>query len=166
MHRSISSAQIVVLIATGCLLALPAAEARERRLGKLLSGERRNVENREASRGGPKHVEVDLSDQKLRAYEGDRLVMQTRVCTGRGDSTPKGRFAAGWKDRHHYSSKYDNAYMPWSVQVAGDVFIHGYSSVPRHPSSHGCIRMPVTGTNPAKRFYEWVDGGTPIRISY
>lgn len=164
MYRSIPSTQIFLLIATCFLLGLPPAEARERRLARLLSGERRTVED--VGRGGPKRVEVDISDQRLRAYEGDRLVMQTRVCTGRGDSTPKGRYSAGWKDRHHYSSKYDNAYMPWSVQVAGDVFIHGYSSVPRHPSSHGCIRMPVTGTNPAKRFYEWVDAGTPIRISY
>jgi hypothetical protein len=40
----------------------------------------------------PKRVEVDKTLQVLRAYEGDRLVFQTRVSTGRGNSTP-GRVA-------------------------------------------------------------------------
>lgn len=118
-----------------------------------------------AGRGGPKRVEIDLSSQRLHAWEGDRLVMSSRVSSGRGGSTPTGRYAAGpYKARSHHSSLYHNAYMPWSVQVSGDVFIHGFSEVPRHPASHGCIRLPVTGSNPARRFYEWVDVGTPIRI--
>lgn len=117
-----------------------------------------------AVHGGPKRVEVDLSDQRLRAWEGDRLVLQTRISSGRHGSTPKGRFAASYKAREHYSSLYHNAYMPWSVQVAGDVFIHGYSEVPRYPASHGCIRVPVSGRNPAKQFFDWVRPGTPVRI--
>ena len=54
--------------------------------------------------------------------------------------------------------------MPWSVQVHENIFIHGFRKVPRRPSSHGCIRLPLTGANPAKWFYNWIDLGTPISI--
>nr|NIP95410.1 L,D-transpeptidase family protein [Akkermansiaceae bacterium] len=84
---------------------------------------------------------------------------------GRRGSTPTGSFRAGpYKARRHYSSRYDNAPMPWSVQVTGHIFIHGFTSVPRYPASHGCIRLPLDGGNPARFFYEWIDKGTPIRV--
>ena len=74
-------------------------------------------------------------------------------------------FTAGDKFRMHYSKLYHHAPMPYSVQVTGNIFIHGFSYVPRWPASHGCIRVPLTGDNPARRFYEWVEFGTPIEIS-
>jgi lipoprotein-anchoring transpeptidase ErfK/SrfK len=116
--------------------------------------------------GGPKRVIVDKTVQKLSAYEGERLVIESRVSTGQqGRRTPSGNFRAGYKERMHYSTLYDNAPMPWSVQVNGNYFIHGYTSVPDFPASHGCIRMPLDGDNPAKRFYDWVEKGTPIRVT-
>jgi hypothetical protein len=112
-----------------------------------------------------KWVEIDKSRQELRAYEGARLVLKTHVSTGRWDgSTPNGVYNAGIKQLMHYSSLYHNAEMPFSVQVTGNVFIHGYSDVPDRPASHGCIRVPLTGDNPARQFYEWVEPGTPIFI--
>jgi len=116
--------------------------------------------------GGPKRVEIDLTAQMLRAYEGNRVVMKTHISSGRNRATPTGSFRAGWKDADHYSSLFNNAPMPWSVQVRGDIFIHGFTSVPDYPASHGCIRMPLTGNNPARRFFQWVEAGTPIRIAY
>jgi len=113
-----------------------------------------------------KRVEINKTSQTLRAYEGDRLVLQTNVSTGKWDrSTPNGHFKAGDKFRMHYSKLYHNAPMPYSVQVNGNVFIHGYSYVPQRPASHGCIRVPLTGDNPAKRFYDWVEFGPSIEIS-
>jgi lipoprotein-anchoring transpeptidase ErfK/SrfK len=112
-----------------------------------------------------KRVEIDKSIQMLRAYEGERLVFESRVSTGKWDrSTPNGQFQASSKQRMHYSKLYHNAPMPYSVEVTGNVFIHGFSSVPRRPASHGCIRLPLDGDNPAKRFYEWIELGTPIEI--
>lgn len=124
-----------------------------------------NSPKQEQSTRPGKRVEIDLTDQMLRAYEGNRLVMKTRISSGRTGNTPTGRFRAGpYKREEHYSSLYHNAPMPWSVQVTGNFFIHGYTDVPRHPASKGCIRVPLTGRNPAKRFYKWCDVGTPIRI--
>ena len=114
----------------------------------------------------PKHVEVSISDQTLRAWQGDLLVMETNISSGRrGHSTPRGKFKAGpVKDRMHYSRLYNNSPMPYSVQIHGHVFIHGYHSVPPRPASHGCIRMPLKRKNAAKFFFDWVDVGTPVWI--
>ncbi len=113
-----------------------------------------------------KRVVVDKTEQMLFAYEGERLVMQSRVSTGRmGWRTPSGEFTAGDKERMHYSRLFHNAPMPWSVQVHGHFFIHGFSYVPDYPASHGCIRLPASGDNPAKRFYEWVERDTPVTIT-
>jgi hypothetical protein len=113
-----------------------------------------------------KRVEVDLANQRLRAYQGARLVLDSSISTGReGKKTPPGEFKAGpVKSRMHRSRLYHNAPMPWSVQVHENIFIHGFRKVPRRPSSHGCIRLPLTGANPAKWFYNWIDLGTPISI--
>jgi len=113
-----------------------------------------------------KHVEVDLANQRLRAYQGARLVLDSPISSGReGKKTPPGEFKAGpTKSRMHRSRLYHNAPMPWSVQVHENIFIHGFRKVPRRPSSHGCIRLPLTGANPAKWFYNWIDIGTPIGI--
>lgn len=113
-----------------------------------------------------KRAEINLAQQKLRAWEGQRLVLETRVSSGKRGRTPSGDYSAGpYKARKHYSSRYNNAYMPYSVQVTGHIFIHGYKSVPKFPASHGCVRVPyLTDGNPARFFYEWINKGTPIKI--
>jgi lipoprotein-anchoring transpeptidase ErfK/SrfK len=114
---------------------------------------------------GEKRVEIDKTHQVLRAYEGKRLVFQSHISTGRWNrSTPNGQFVAGEKFRMHYSRLYHHAPMPFSVHVTRNVFIHGFTYVPAWPDSHGCIRLPLNGDNPAMRFYEWVEPGTPIQI--
>lgn len=118
------------------------------------------------ARCGVKRVEIDLARQRLYAWQGPWLVLETKISSGRYGNTPRGDFTAGpYKSRMHYSSRYNNAPMPWSVQVSGHIFVHGFSSVPDYPASHGCIRLPLNGINPARFFYEWVDVGTPIRIA-
>lgn len=147
-------------------------DAQDRPLLRLLLGDR-DASARERGRGrslfggGPKRVEINLTEQTLRAYEGRRLVMQSRISSGRGRITPTGSFTAGpYMAENHYSSLFNNAHMPWSVQVQGNIFIHGFAEVPDYPASKGCIRLPISGNNPARRFYQWVEVGTPIRIFY
>jgi len=112
--------------------------------------------------GGPQRVVIDKSRQVLRAYEGNRVVLETHISTGRrGRETPSGHFHAQSKSLMHYSQRYGNAPMPYSVQIAGNYFIHGFASVPNYPASHGCIRVPV---DTARQFYNWVAPGTPVDI--
>ncbi|HBJ82622.1 MAG TPA: hypothetical protein DDZ88_01850 [Verrucomicrobiales bacterium] len=114
----------------------------------------------------PQRVEVSLKNQQLRGWQGRRLVLQTRISSGRNGRTPAGEFRAGpYRARMHRSSLYQNAPMPWSVQINGHVFIHGFTSVPNYPASHGCIRVPLTDGNPANFFYEWVLNGTPVSVT-
>jgi hypothetical protein len=113
-----------------------------------------------------KRVVINLAAQRLRGWEGARQVFDTRISSGRrGMGTPRGAFTAGpIKSLMVISRKYGNAPMPWSVQVQGNIFIHGAASVPRRPASHGCVRVPLFGGNPARWFYGWVNLGTPIVI--
>jgi len=113
-----------------------------------------------------KHVEIDKTTQTLTAYEGDQVVLVSRVSTGRsGRSTPTGLFHAGAKYLMHYSSRYHHAPMPSACRCPTIVSFHGYRDVPLWPASHGCIRMPLSEENPARSFYEWAETGMPIRIS-
>ena len=160
----------LLILATTLLLGTPFAQGQDRPLLQAIFGE--NAGQRSES-GSPrvtnraKRVEIDLTKQRLTAYEGNRLVMKTKISSGRTGNTPRGRFSAGpYKSERHFSSLYHNAPMPWSVQVSGNIFIHGFSVVPNYPASKGCIRVPISGGNPARRFYNWVDVGTPIRIFY
>jgi len=174
LHGSLSTLLLILAV----LLGSAPAEAQDRPLLRLLLGERvvdtggressaRDGKMRRSFRGGPKRVEINLTEQTLRAYEGNRMVLQSRISSGRGRITPTGSFRAGpYMAENHYSSLFNNAHMPWSVQVQGNIFIHGFAEVPDYPASRGCIRLPITGRNPAKQFYEWVEVGTPIRVFY
>ncbi|MBX3111593.1 MAG: L,D-transpeptidase [Fimbriimonadaceae bacterium] len=113
----------------------------------------------------PKAVEVSVSRQTLRAWQGSRLIMKTNVSTGKpGHDSPLGSFKTGGKYAMKLSTLYNNAEMPFAVQVVGDIFVHGYTSVPHNPASHGCIRMPLRPENAARFFFNWVDQGVSVRI--
>ncbi len=116
-------------------------------------------------RPAAQRVVVSLPQQQLEGWQGNTLVLKTNISSGKNGRTPAGEFKAGpYRAKMHRSSLYNNAPMPWSVQVNGHIFVHGYTSVPNYPASHGCIRMPLTGNNPARLFYEWVQTGTPVSV--
>ncbi len=114
---------------------------------------------------GPKRIEVSKALQELTAYQGDMVVLKTNISTGKpGHGTPNGDFLTGPKERMHYSHKYNDAEMPYAIQVHGDVFLHGYPSVPHYPASHGCVRIPLGRKSPAKYLFGWVNRGIEVRI--
>ena len=118
------------------------------------------------ARQGLKRVVVNKNAQTLVAFEGERKVLTTNVSTGReAKQTPSGLFRAqAFKDATHHSRLHNQAYMPWAVQIVGNVFIHGFKSVPGRAASSGCIRLPLTGGNPARWFYHWIEPGTSVQI--
>jgi hypothetical protein len=110
----------------------------------------------------PKSIAVNLNRQVLSAREGDVLVYRFRVSTGKlGHRTPNGDYRVLSKERLHLSRTYNNARMPYSLRFHGGYFIHGFAVVPRHPASHGCIRLPIPE---AKMLYAWTPMGTPVSI--
>ena len=112
----------------------------------------------------PQRTEIDLTTQRLRSWQGKRLVLDCHISSGRY-GTPVGEYQAGpYKARQHYSKLFNRASMPYSVQYDGHYFIHGFKTVPDYPASKGCIRMHLDHGNPAKFFYEWVKVGTPVKV--
>ncbi len=117
-------------------------------------------------RHGAKRVVINKSHMEMRAWQGQRVVLASPVTLGvEGKDTPTGLFKAeGYRSKMHKSKLYDNAPMPWAVHIVGNVFIHGWKHVEGGRGSHGCIRLPLSGGNPARFFYYWVDKGTPVSI--
>jgi lipoprotein-anchoring transpeptidase ErfK/SrfK len=85
----------------------------------------------------------------------------------RGYYTPRGSFRPQLLKRMHYSSKYENSPMPYSVFFHGGYAIHGTEYVRRlgSPASHGCIRLHTAN---AAAFYALIKrygrGSTRIRV--
>ncbi len=99
---------------------------------------------------------IDLSDQRMTVYLGEKLMYVFPVSSGRkGYGTPPGRYQAEWLSPHHRSRKYNNAPMPWSVFFHGGYAVHGTTDI-RHlgsPASHGCVRLHPDN---AKTFFSLV----------
>lgn len=90
-------------------------------------------------------ITVDKSEQKMYVETPtDRFVWD--VSTGRkGYTTPSGQFKPYVLRKLHYSRKYDNAPMPYSIFYHGGYAIHATGEVERlgSPASHGCVRLEL-----------------------
>lgn len=119
-------------------------------------------------------VEVDLSEQKLRAWEGDRLFLETPVSTGLGRfPTPTGEFRIWIKLRATkmeggsgstyyylpnvpYVMYFGNSEVPnWRGYGLHGTYWHNDFGTRR---SHGCVNLP---TPVARELYYWLDPVLP-----
>lgn len=92
---------------------------------------------------GPVLVVVNLDQQRAYAYRNGVQVGWSSVSSGKkGYDTPTGVFQTLQKDRHHRSSIYNNAPMPYTQRLTwGGVALHA-GGLPGYPSSHGCVHLP------------------------
>ena len=60
-----------------------------------------------------------------------------------GYLTPRGRFHIYRRERMSWSTPY-RVWMPYALYFSGGHAIHGFSSVPAYPASHGCVRIPLS----------------------
>ena len=87
---------------------------------------------------------VDKSSQTMTVYHHGKMIGQWPVSTARaGKVTPSGTWTAKSMKRHHRSSRYNNASMPYSIFYSGHFAIHGTNQIKRlgRPASAGCIRL-------------------------
>jgi lipoprotein-anchoring transpeptidase ErfK/SrfK len=87
---------------------------------------------------------IDLSAQAMTVTVDSLYYATWRVSTARrGYHTPIGTFRPYLLKRMHYSSKYENSPMPYSVFFRGGYAIHGTGYVKSlgRPVSHGCVRL-------------------------
>jgi lipoprotein-anchoring transpeptidase ErfK/SrfK len=87
---------------------------------------------------------IDLSDQRINVYKGKTLLHRWKVSTARrGYITPVGAYKPLYMQKMHYSKKYHNSPMPYSIFFKGGYAIHGTGSLRRlgRIASHGCVRL-------------------------
>ena len=126
--------------------------------------------------GGAKLIEVNLSEQYLTAFEGNRVVFEGYISSGaRGHETPTGTFSIFSKlasddmrgpDPTLPGGSYFQPDVPWVMYFAGGGYaIHGvyWHSSFGTPRSHGCVGASVGA---ASFLYNWAPIGTRIYIHY
>jgi hypothetical protein len=93
---------------------------------------------------GPVMLIVNTTSQRAVLYRNGIPIAATTVSTGRpGYRTPTGVFTILQKHVEHYSSKYDNAPMPYMQRLTWTGIALHAGQLPGYPASHGCIRLPT-----------------------
>ncbi len=120
-----------------------------------------------------KTIYVDLTSQKLYAYEGDLLIYEFLVSTGKWGKTPTGTFQIANKFRfvkmsggsHALHTYYYLPNVPFTmffgnkdIPASRGFSIHGayWHDNFGHPMSHGCVNMKISE---AEIIYNWA---TPV----
>lgn len=119
----------------------------------------------------PKHIYVNLAVQKLQAFEGDKVVLEFPVSTGKWSRTPTGVFKIWVKLRYTRMSGgnpsdgtyYNLANVPYTMffegpnAEAGRGFsLHGayWHNNFGYPMSHGCVNIRPED---ARKLFYWAD---------
>jgi LysM repeat protein len=113
-----------------------------------------------------KQVIIDLSDQRIYAYENGSLLKTVIVSTGLAATpTVQGDFRVYWKLTSQAMSGpgYYLPGVPWVMYFYQDYAIHGtyWHNNFGQPMSHGCVNLP---TPDAQWFFNWAPVGTPVRV--
>ncbi|PSD49226.1 L,D-transpeptidase, partial [Stenotrophomonas maltophilia] len=97
----------------------------------------------EISPTGPIVLVVSLDEQRAYVYRNGIAIGLTTISSGKaGHETPTGVFTILQKDKDHKSNLYNSAPMPYMQRLTWDgIALHG-GSLPGHPASHGCVRLP------------------------
>ncbi len=111
-------------------------------------------------------IDIDLSEQRLYAHEGDQMIASFLVSTGTWQHpTPVGQFHVWIKMRYCDMSGpgYYLPDVPYTMYFYGDYGIHGtyWHSNFGTPMSHGCVNMV---TEEAGWLYNWSHVGILVNI--
>lgn len=128
--------------------------------------------------GAAKHIFVDLSGQRLYAYDGNQMVYNFPVSTGKWHPTPTGTFRIWIKLQATRmvggsgADYYNLPNVPWTMYFANDVYgrtdgysLHGayWHNNFGHPMSHGCVNIKPEN---AKLLYDWAEPATTGYTTY
>jgi hypothetical protein len=115
------------------------------------------------SPSGPVLIIVSIPMQRLFVYRNGVRIGKSSVSTGRpGHPTPVGVFTILEKEKHHESTIYKGASMPYMERLTwGGIALHaGY--LPGYSDSHGCVRLPYDF---AQKLFTVTDKGTTVMIT-
>ncbi len=121
-----------------------------------------------AQANGEKWIDVDLTHQRLVAYEGSTPVHSVSVSTGLpGTPTVTGQYHIYVKylKQLMYGPGYYLPDVPYVMYFYEGYGIHGtyWHHNFGHPMSHGCVNAP---TPDAQWLYEWAPVGTLVNVHY
>jgi lipoprotein-anchoring transpeptidase ErfK/SrfK len=132
--------------------------------------------NRSISLDYGRYIEVNLSMQRLWAYQDNQAIFSTPItsgATGAGFPTVTGLFAIYAKERSRYLN---GRPYGWDYNVYVDYWMPFYGGYGLHDAdwrssfggqdyyyggSHGCVNMPKAS---AAFLYSWADVGTPVWV--
>src|SRR3989344_6016836 len=120
------------------------------------------------SDGKEKWVEVDLEKQWLSAWEGNQVVMQFPISSGKWSPTPKGTFEIWYKTRRQsmiggsqtLGTYYNLPNVPNNMFFYKGYAIHGayWHNNFGQPMSHGCVNSPLANV---AQLFEWAGPTVP-----
>ena len=113
-------------------------------------------------------IDVDISSQRLTAYQGNKAVFSTLVSTGLPRTpTVIGRFKIYTKLRstRMRGPGYDLPGVPYTMYFFKGYGLHGtyWHNNFGHPMSHGCVNLR---TQDAAWLFSWASVGTPVVTHY
>ncbi|MGD1914216.1 MAG: L,D-transpeptidase [Rivularia sp. (in: cyanobacteria)] len=111
-------------------------------------------------------IQVDLSQQRLIAWEGNKAVFGVIVSTGKKSTpTPIGVFNiyTKLKKTRMRGEDYDVPNVPYTMYYQGGYGIHGayWHNNFGTPVSHGCVNV---APNHAKKLFNWASVGTTVVV--
>ncbi len=111
-------------------------------------------------------IEIDLSEQQLYGWEGEKLVYDFEISTGKKSTpTPIGKFLIGRKYRYNRmrGRDYDIPDVPYAMYFYKGYAIHGayWHNKFGIPVSHGCVNLRVKD---ARKLYNWSALGTLVVV--
>ena len=113
------------------------------------------------SKSGGRHVEVHREKGVTLLVKHGKVVRALHSSSGtRGYTTPAGSFSIFRKERNSWSIPYQ-VWLPHASYFTGGIAFHGYPSVPAHPASHGCVRLPMSE---APMAYSFMSIGTRVIV--
>lgn len=122
---------------------------------------------------GDKWIEIDLSDQKLIAHQGDTIYLESPISSGLSGKTRKGDFNIWYKivsTKMEGGSRANKTYyylanVPYTMFFDKDIGIHGtyWHNNFGTPMSHGCVNTP---TPIAERLFYWAGPHLPEGKKY
>ena len=121
-----------------------------------------------AADGTEKWIEVDLATQTLRAWEGNKQVMEFPISSGKWAPTPKGDFRIWYKTRFQsmiggnkaWGTYYNLPNVPNNMFFYQGYGLHGayWHNNFGHPMSHGCVNEPLAN---AAAIFAWAGPNVP-----
>ncbi len=123
------------------------------------------------SSGEEKWIEISLDQQKVRAWEGNRQVMEFPISSGLWSGTPTGTFNIYYKTRYQsmvggskdLGTYYNLPNVPSNMFFYQGYALHGayWHNNFGHPMSHGCVNEPLAQ---ASAIFDWAGPVVPTGV--